>query len=69
MLTLLEILASVVYLAFGFRYSFALIYAEEIRERLKLTERKYNNADGRWEEVKVHTSVEGDWNNVAAAAG
>lgn len=66
---LLEMFAGVVYLAFGFRYVFAHVYPEIVRDEFKKLEKVYNNAIGRWEEVKVRKTPEGTWNDVIRAFG
>lgn len=66
----LEAIAGVGYLAFGFRYVFSYVYPEIVRDEfLKTGERVYNNAIGRWEEPKVRESPEGTWDDVVRAAG
>lgn len=69
MLHLLEYFGGVSYLLAGFRYAFALTYSTIIKEELKKTEKEFNNAIGRWEEVKVRKSPEGTWNDVFRASG
>jgi hypothetical protein len=65
----LEGVSAFAYLALGFRYVFSHVYPEIVRDEFKKLEKVYNNAIGRWEEIKVRDKPEGTWDDVVRAAG